>query len=67
MSRHVSLLALALVALLPGCLSHMPFDDDPKQLAIHWRPDFEKAKADSRASGKPLLMIAAAGDKTGIC
>jgi hypothetical protein len=72
MRRALLVLVLALCPLLAGvlasgCTAAMPPDDNPEHLRIHWRKDFETAKADAEREQKPILMITAAGDITGFC
>jgi hypothetical protein len=59
-------LALALVA-LAGCSAYMPTDDDPVHMRIQWRNDFDQARRDAQTSGKPILLVLAAGDLQKVC
>jgi hypothetical protein len=68
MTRLAALLGLTLVlALSSGCTTHMPLDGEPVHLAIRWRPSFEKAVDVALAAKKPVLLVCAAGEKTGFC
>jgi hypothetical protein len=61
-------LLLLLPLLVVGCrLAHKPPDDDPQHLAIAWRADFERARVDAETADKPILLIGASGDITGVC
>lgn len=65
--RKLALLAVLLLPLASGCSAYMPTDDDPRHLAMDWRPTFEKAARDAKATGKPILLVAAAGDLRTSC
>ncbi len=61
-------LAIALVGgAAGGCLAYVPPRDEPRHRAIDWRPSFEAARADAEASGRPLLVVAVAGERDGRC
>ena len=62
--------ALALLALVPGCIAttHMSPDPGPRRWNdIRWRKDFDEARRDAVATNKPILTIVAAGDKNSFC
>lgn len=59
---------LGLILLLaPGCLAHLPPDDDPVHMQIAWRSSFETAAAEAERTDKPILLVGAGGDITGPC
>lgn len=65
--RALSLLAVASGWLLTGCLSYLPDGDVRDHLRIDWRPDFATAQAEAKATGRPILLVGAAGELSGFC
>lgn len=44
------------------------FDDrESRHLQIRWQPDFTRARTEAQRTGKPILVVAIAGGKTGKC
>ncbi len=65
MPKASRLLPLALLALsLTGCLAHVPVHSRG-HMKIHWRADFEAARADALRLGQPILTVMIAGEKDG--
>jgi hypothetical protein len=59
------LLACLASLVLTGCLTHIPPNNNLKHMAIDWAPDFASAQERALATGKPILMVMAAGQITG--
>ena len=59
----VSVMALAVVS---GCLTHVPATSK-KHLEIHWHSTFDDTASAARASGRPMLLVMAAGERDGLC
>ena len=64
MRRAIAVLFLSLLA--SGCTAAMPMDKED-HLAIHWRKDFAAAKTEAAETKRPLLIVCAAGAKSGFC
>ena len=64
MTRLRTLGCLASLA-LTGCLTHIPPNNQLKHMAIHWAPDYEAAQERALSTGKPILLVMAAGEITG--
>jgi len=60
------LLRVLALALVSGCLTHVP-PTSKKHLEIHWHPTFEGTATAARASGRPMLLVMAAGERDGLC
>jgi hypothetical protein len=71
MNRLARLAAtLALLALAPGCIAttHMSPDPGPRHFnEIKWAASYDAAKQEATTSGKPILLIVAAGARNGFC
>jgi hypothetical protein len=57
-------LALAFIPLLVGCLPHIPMHTT-EHLSIGWRANYAAAATEAAASGRPLMIVMASGDKDG--
>jgi hypothetical protein len=68
MTKTLGWLALPLaMATLSGCLTHIAAKEDSGSLAIRWREDFDAARRDSAAEGRPLLAVLVAGELKDEC
>jgi hypothetical protein len=55
---------LPIVAVLSGCLGHIPLSTT-EHLNVSWRPSYEHARADAQKLGRPILVVMVAGPKDG--
>ena len=55
-------LAVVLGTFLSGCLSQMPAQEGSPSFGIRWEDSFESALREARGSGRPILLVLAAGD-----
>jgi hypothetical protein len=62
-----SFLAVAFaLAALAGCGTAIPMDSRA-HLAVSWQPSLAAAEVEARASGRPVLVVCAAGACAGEC
>ncbi len=62
--------ALAFLAVAPGCIAttHMSPDAGPRRFnEIKWAASYDEAKTSAVATGKPILLVVAAGARNGFC
>ncbi len=59
--------AWLLLLVLAGCLTHLPPPRQHLQMLVDWADDFPSAAKESRATGKPLLLVLVAGELDGPC
>jgi hypothetical protein len=63
--RLRDLAPLAVLA-ISACITHLP-PRSTTHLAIKWQPSFDAAAAVAAGSGKPVLVVMAAGERDGLC
>jgi hypothetical protein len=53
-----------LALLIGGCLPHIPMHTT-EHLSIGWRADYDRALVEAKATGRPILVVMASGEKNG--
>ena len=56
-----------LLALASGCLTHLPPPRHSHHDEVAWRPSVAAALEEAGRTGKPLLVVLAAGERDGLC
>ncbi len=62
-----TLVPVASLLVLAGCLTHLPPAPNMRHRSIHWAASFEEARALALREGKPLLACLVAGARDGLC
>ena len=61
------LLPVLACAALSGCLTHVAAPENSASLLVRWVEDYEIARRDASASGRPILAVLVAGDLRDKC